>query len=142
MDQSSSQPAPAASCQQPVPDVWPGAFGIYKYSRDAVRRVLWPLVGAGAVFFAVFIGISLSLPHNLADSTPLYILVNILVNLIVNFFVIVMVRILLQGVRGNSVSSEHLFDGNMPMMIVKLYLVDLIVAILTPLIIFPLIFPF
>ncbi len=40
-------PAPLSSTDSPlpnVPDIWPGPFGVYKYSRDAVKVNLAPIV--------------------------------------------------------------------------------------------------
>ncbi len=48
-----------------VPSTWPGAFGLYKYSKRAVKENLWVLVLVGLVGFAVNVVLRLLLRQQL-----------------------------------------------------------------------------
>ena len=97
-----SQPAAVAT----VPDVWPGAFGIYKHSKQAVKLNLTPLV---LVFFISFV-INIFLGAIFKNRALLN-----LFSLIVSAFVAAAtVIIYLADVRGQQISLQKALSDAVP----------------------------
>ena len=111
-----------------VPSTWPGAFGIYKHSRNAVMLNIWPILGLGAIYFLV--SIIFSSPSNdrsaeAAVSHPtsfITFLVSILLSTAFTFLIIA-------GVRGSKMSIGDALKQSLP-----LYLKALGLSLLTMLI--------
>lgn len=55
---TSTEPNQDAAALEAVPSQWPGAFGLYKYSKTAVMVNVWTLVGlmAGAIVISLIFG--------------------------------------------------------------------------------------
>lgn len=112
--------SPAGSPAQTVPSTWPGAFGIYKYSRSAILRNVWLLVMIWVVYFAL--SFALGLVHRLG-------MLAWLVSVILGALVTAMVaQIVLAGVRGQQVTYEQAFSGDLPMLTLKMLGLQILVS--------------
>lgn len=108
MDKPSPAPTPNKASDFTA---WPGAFGIYPTSCDAVRLNLLMLVE----LFVVAVAISLLL-SNARAGVPGQLIAN-LVSLVVSVMVI---RTQLHGVRGQKVTWSDLFNDDLPLLSLKM----------------------
>jgi hypothetical protein len=112
MEPQSSNPAPATN--------WPGAFGIYKYSRQAVRRNIWPLVGVYVIVFVLSVVVSTVLDPQSSgrstDSPSGFTFLAFLVNLVVSAVAGVAVTdLLLSGAKGEKLTFGQSFRKVQPL---------------------------
>ncbi len=117
------------------PKQWPGAFGIYGQSRDAIRRNIWLLVQMWVVYFAIVLVLSL-----VGRSQTL--LVNIITTVIAVVFSVMLISVLLAGARGKQVKHNELFGDNLAMLSLKLLGLYLLVGLILTLSFLALIVPF
>ena len=101
---------------------WPGAFGIYKTSRDAIRKNFWLLAAVWVVVFGASIGTS-SLRLGLLGS-----LLSAAVNITAS---VMMVRLMLAGVDGKQLSADDLFRADLPKLALKMFGLQLLVGLVT-----------
>jgi hypothetical protein len=105
MEPQASTPAPTTN--------WPGAFGIYKDSKRAVRLNIWPIVGVYAAVLAVTIIASTLLDPATKESgdAPAWLtLFSFLVNLIISAVSGVAVTdLVLSGVKGEKLTFKQSF---------------------------------
>lgn len=111
-----------------VPSSWPGGFGLYKYSKVAVKRNL------GTIIVLIVLTIIVNIFSNLQNSqeNPSGSLLGLsLIATIVGFFVtIASIRAFLSSVRGNTISVGEAFSAAQPMVVLKYFAASLIVGIL------------
>lgn len=112
------QPANSEATLPPVPEgEWPGAWGLYKYSRDAIRFNLWTIVFVAAASFGVSLLISivvsaLDLP-SIVDT--------ILSNASAAIFGVATVIIMLASVRRITKSFSEAVEGGLNMLAVEMF---------------------
>ena len=114
-----------------VPSSWPGAFGIFKYSRKAVQTNAWPIVGIALLYIltsAIFSNLGpASDPGRYGSSTthPGSLITYLVSVLLSTAFALVLIA----GVRGTKLSMGEALKKSVP-----LYFKALGLAILTILI--------
>lgn len=117
----------SASSTATVPSTWPGAFGVYQYSRDAVRRNFWLLVEVIAVLTGVTILASIFNAQGTVTGKLVYYLLS-LVNVV---FYVMMAQIYIASVRGKKLSNNDLFSNNLPMLTLKYLGMSLVVGLIS-----------
>ena len=110
--------AQPASTLPTVPDSWPGAFGLFKHSKQAVKVNLVTLV----VLWLIFFLISLVLDFILKTAGPF---ISILVDSLGS---VAFVFVYLAGIRGEHMSAGQALSKALPLW-VKMILLNLLVAI-------------
>lgn len=102
---ASAPSAGAAQPQQPleaVPTVWPGAFGVYKHSKEAVKFVLRPFILYTVVTFVVSLIPSLAKQGTMAHS-----LIQLLLGLVGVWISAAGIFVLLSGVHREQTTFNH-----------------------------------
>ena len=110
---------PHAPAPQELPAAWPGAFGVYRYSRDAVRLNLWLLVQVVLIALVASVAVGVLLPRYVAN------LVGYVIGAVVG---VAAIRIILAGVRGRKLSMKQAFGDNLTMMAFKLFVLDILIG--------------
>jgi hypothetical protein len=103
--------APAEPEALPLPPHWPGAFSAYKYSKQAIKLNLGTFVTWLLIEIVVSGGISL-LGNSASDATKG--LFQIISYLITPLFAAILTKILIAGVRRQSVDSGEAFSRGLP----------------------------
>lgn len=109
MSEAPTNQVPAQSTpEETIPSVWPGAFGLYKYSRNAMRVN----IGTYMAVFVLSIVVS-SISTGFADEkSPSYILLNLAANIISVWFEAALIIVILQSVARHKVSlNDSLQQG-------------------------------
>ena len=91
--------APVADALPLIPEAWPGAFGIYKYSKKAVMLNILPLVALffGSYIVSFFIGIIFEIIPRVG-----YSLGQLASQIVAIFFSIAIYKVLLHSIRGKT----------------------------------------
>lgn len=135
--QPENTPVAAQQPTENVPSSWPGAFQLYRYSAQAVKRNIWLLVEIWVVYFAFRILVSLVKPNVYAT------LVIAILMLALSFAVSVLTtNLLIAGVRGKSLSTSEAFSGPLPMLTLKMLGLNIIVGFTLMLSLIALVIPF
>lgn len=113
--------APASATVPTVPSVWPGAFGLFKNSKAAIRNVLWTYVGLMLISMAVSFAVSIvgGSPENNAG---LYLgaqLVSIVASIL---FSIASMIIEFSGIRNEKISVADSLSKSLPLFVRMLLL--------------------
>lgn len=97
-------PAPAAHVPLPgTPETWPGAKGVYKYSRQAVGINLATILILGVLNYGISFGIGL-VPQ---DQLSVSLLLNLVASVISVYLGIGIVKSLIEGVRGQKYAVDQ-----------------------------------
>ena len=126
----SSTPNPAANANMPatsnstapqgLPTTWPGAFGIYRYSRDAIRRNIGLIIGLTVAYIAVELVIGLLKIG----------FVGTLLNAVIGaLYSVALVRALVGAVRGQKLSAKQAFGDDFAVMALKMFGLELVVGL-------------
>jgi len=90
-----------------IPGTWPGAFGLYKHARQAMRLNI-------GTYMAVFL-LSLvvgAIPNTVNQKSPAYFLLNIASNIVAVWFGAAIIIIVLRSVKGHKISvNDSLQQG-------------------------------
>lgn len=126
--------APAAASPLPsVPDTWPGAFGAYKYSKQAVKPNVWPLVSLWLINLVISFVVELALKR----------IGEIIALIVGSLLTAAILLVLITGVRGRHMSIGEALSEALPLwlkMIGLLILVTVSIFVSTLLLIVPLFF--
>jgi hypothetical protein len=118
---SAQQAAPATPAPEvinPIPTEWPkGTFGLYKYSKAAVKPNVWTLVGLYVIIAVV--NVSLQAVLKRPEKT--------IASIVSLVFELAIVHVLFAGIRGQRMSIGQSFSKLSPMLFLK-YLVNNIVV--------------
>lgn len=98
---------PQSTPEETIPSTWPGAFGLYKFSRNAMRVNIGTYV---AVFLlSLVVG---SIPMSVDQNSPAYYLLSIATNIVAVWFEAATILIVLQSVRQHKISlNDSLQQG-------------------------------
>jgi len=100
-----------------VPDSWPGGFGIYKYSKQAVKVNLWTLVFVSLLGFVADLILLILLKRQLGN----------LVGFVVGSLITAATSIVfLAGVRGQALTVEQALKQALPLWL-KMFLLNILV---------------
>lgn len=110
----------AVAAKTDLPATWPGAFGVYQYSRDAIRRNIWLLVTLIIINFVISAILGL-LRLGFAGT-----LLSIVAG---TYFGVVITRIMIAGVRGHSEDRDVAFTSDLPLISLKMIGLNLLVAL-------------
>lgn len=133
--QPTAEPASAAN----VPENWPGAFGVYKFSKSAVRAVLVTLVVLYLLSFAV------SFVLGMVFTDDISFVADILSFIISGLFSVAMIFVFLSGVRGQKIELGESLSKSVSLWLPMLgltILAGLIVGLSLLLLIIPFFFVF
>jgi hypothetical protein len=124
---------PAATTPSPttlkgtVPATWPGAFGLLKYSKQAVLVNLWPLIGLTALYIATSVAF-----HNFNGYKPDPTAIgrgDILNSLVGILLVTAGIQLLLAGVHKTKMSVTEALGLSLPLYL-KAFLLDLLTGLI------------
>ncbi|MDB5164413.1 MAG: hypothetical protein JWL89_39, partial [Candidatus Saccharibacteria bacterium] len=101
--QPATPPVKAVSPPQ-VPESWPGAFGIYKFSKEVVKPNLGALIAVYVLLIALSIAVEILFKH---DGTVYALIYNIVSALLSAFFTGATVCLWLAGVKGQKMSFSE-----------------------------------
>lgn len=121
-----AESAPAATTLSKIPATWPGAFGIYKYSKQAVMLNILPLL---ALFFgSYFVGFVVGLVFQVIPRIG-YSLSQLASQIVAIFFSIAIYRVLLHSIRGKTSDPIEALKES-PEYFVKMVLAYLLCALI------------
>lgn len=115
---NNNQPPQAVDTDPSIPASWPGAFGLYKFSRAAVRNNLGALVVLWVASFAIPLILQVTLHE---DGR----LVGQLVSLILSVTTTIT---LFAGVRGQHLSLGQAFKNTKPLLVIKYFVNTIFMA--------------
>ncbi len=87
---------------EPTPEAWPGAFGLYKYSRAAMMVNVGAYLGILALTFAVNIASGFVDPQS-----SMYVIINTIASLVSVWFQAALIIIVLHGVKRYEISFDE-----------------------------------
>lgn len=148
MDQQSNQtpvpPAvsdpstPGASTADTVPATWPGAFGAFKYSRNAMRPILWPYVGL-VLLSLVASGAFAQLD---SERNPIAYGVGYVINIVLSIILsVAMTLLVLNGLRGTKMSLTESLQQSTPYML-RYFALNLVIGVIVIASLLALVIPF
>lgn len=109
---------PNSSEVESVPSVWPGSFGAFKYSREAIRFNL-----KAAVLLLVLVGVVSFVPSFVTggkdSSSSISLLVSLVFQLLTLFISIAMLRVYLASVRRQKIDAQEALTSVEPMLVLK-----------------------
>lgn len=112
------------SASATIPKVWPGAFGLYAYSKRAIMTNLGTYI---AVFvLSLVIGF---LPSFVDEKASAYVLVSVMANFIAVWFDAALVVIVLQSVKKRKISLDDSLQQGLTMFI-KYFLQSLLIGLI------------
>ena len=118
---SNEQPVLAT---ETIPKTWPGAFGLYAYSK---RAIMTNLSTYAAVFvLSLVIG---ALPSFVDQKTSVYLLVSVMANVVAVWFDAALVVIVLQSVKKRKISLDDSLQQGLAML-VKYFLQSLLLGLI------------
>jgi len=109
-----------------VPNTWPGAFNTYKFSRDAVKRNLVPLLQIWIGYLIVVLIVTEVSHSTTIASTLASSLVSLLLG---SVFTVITTRIFLAGVRGRHMSVGEAFGGDLPKLTLRILGLEVLVGL-------------
>lgn len=128
----------AAEVPSPVPAEWPGAFGLFKYSKAAVSFNVWTIVFLG--IFIAAVSFFFSAMFGSSSDRPMF--SNALANLINSIISVALAGAVLASVDRKKISFSESFTRLEPMVYVNAVVNNILVSIIAALSFFALIVPF
>jgi hypothetical protein len=106
---------------------WPGAFGAFKPSRDAVRKSLSTLIWLAVLDIVVNIALSilLRIVFGAGTGSGFYDIGSIIISA---FFIVAQVYVFLKSIRGTRVELNEVFDAVKPFWI-RMVMLDLLIVV-------------
>ena len=129
----------AAEVPSAVPAEWPGAFGLFKYSKAAVSFNVWTIVFLCIFIAAVGLFFSAMFDNGPSDR-PIF--SNAISNLITSIISIALAGAVLASVDRKKISISESFSQLEPMVYVNAIVNNILVSIIAALSLFALIVPF
>lgn len=141
MSGTDAQPeTPQVDAPEPMPHVpssWPGAFHLFRYSAQAVKRNIWLLVEIWVVYYAFYF---------LANIIKLNLYATLLISLVIILLAVavsvITTGIFIAGARGKHLTASEAFSGPLPMLTVKMIGLNIITSIALMVSLLALIIPF
>jgi len=109
-----------------LPDTWPGAFDAYKFSRDAVKHNLVPLLQIWVGYFVIVLIVTGASHSTTAASALASSLVSFLLG---SVFTVITTRIFLACVRGRHMSVSEAFGGDLPQLTLRMIGLEILVVL-------------